>query len=113
MTTPTSNLQLTAAAEVRAWLGRRQMSASRAARQLGWTQMYLSRRLRSEAPFDLNDLEALARLLDVPVTDLLKSPVSSGTTTELSRVRHLNRVATCTFVPLSPPEPLPIASRAA
>lgn len=54
--------------EVRAWLARRRLSASRAAKALQWTDMYLSRRLNNKIPFDLNDLESLAMLLDVPVT---------------------------------------------
>jgi transcriptional regulator with XRE-family HTH domain len=53
--------------EVRAWLARRRLSASKAAAALGWTDMYMSRRLNNKIPFDLNDLEALARLLEVPV----------------------------------------------
>lgn len=56
------------AAEVRAELARQQLSGVRAARQLGWTQNYISVRLRGVVPFSLADLEAMADLLEVPVT---------------------------------------------
>lgn len=56
------------AAEVRAHLARQQMSASAAARALGWGQVYLSRRVRGVVPMDVNDLSALAQLLNVPIS---------------------------------------------
>src|ERR1022692_4135759 len=56
------------AAEVRAELARKQLSGVRAARALGWTQNYISRRLSGTVPFDVADLIALANLLEVPVT---------------------------------------------
>jgi len=52
------------AAEVRAELARQRWSGRRAARALGWSQPYLSRRLNGDTPFDVADLAALARLLD-------------------------------------------------
>ena len=54
------------AAEIRAELARRRLSARRAAARLGWTQAYLSRRLNGDVPFDVEDIEALAELLGVP-----------------------------------------------
>lgn len=56
------------AEEVRAMLGRRRLSASQVARELGWSHMYMSRRTTGQTPFDVNDLVALAKVLDVPVT---------------------------------------------
>jgi transcriptional regulator with XRE-family HTH domain len=56
------------AGEIRAYLARARLSGRRAALQLGWTQPYMSRRLTGDIPFDVTDLEALAGLLDVPVT---------------------------------------------
>ena len=56
------------AAEVRAELARQQMSGVRAARALGWTQNYISMRLRGAIPFSIADLTAVAQLLEVPVT---------------------------------------------
>lgn len=66
----TLSLQERVAEEVRALLARRRMSAHQTAVALGWTDMYMSRRLNSRAPFDLNDLEAIAGLLQVPVAEL-------------------------------------------
>lgn len=57
------------AGEVRAELARQRLSGRQAALRLGWTPPYLSRRLVGEIPFDVADLQALAELLDVPVTD--------------------------------------------
>ncbi len=59
------------AAEVRAELARQRMSGRRAAAALGWTPPYLSRRLSGDVPFDIADLTALARLLDVPASNFL------------------------------------------
>lgn len=56
------------AAEVRAELARQRLSGVRAARALGWSQNFISVRLRGAVAFDVNDLQALAELLDVPVT---------------------------------------------
>ena len=56
------------AAEVRAQLARRRLSGVRAARALGWTQNYISRRISGAVPFTVADLDALADLLEVPVT---------------------------------------------
>jgi transcriptional regulator with XRE-family HTH domain len=56
------------AAEVRAGLARQKLSGVRAARKLGWTQNYISRRLSGSVPFDVTDLVAIAELLDIPVT---------------------------------------------
>ena len=56
------------AAEVRAHLARQRLSGRQAAMRLGWTQPYMSRRLTGEIPFDVTDLEAIAGLLNVPVT---------------------------------------------
>lgn len=53
--------------EMRALLARRRLSARQAASALGWNEMYLYRRLKNQSPFDLNDIEALAHLLEVPV----------------------------------------------
>lgn len=60
--------QIDVAAEVRAQLARAQYTGSRIARELGWTQRYMSRRLTGEVPFDVNDLAAIAEVLGVPVS---------------------------------------------
>jgi transcriptional regulator with XRE-family HTH domain len=60
------------AAEVRAQLARRRMSGRRAAFALGWKQPYIARRLSGEIPFDVNDLTALAQLLELPVSEFFE-----------------------------------------
>lgn len=64
------------AAEIRAELARRRLSARRAAARLGWTQAYLSRRLNGDVPFDVKDIEALAGLLGVPPQQFFRSHAS-------------------------------------
>jgi transcriptional regulator with XRE-family HTH domain len=64
------SLKTYVAEEVRAQLARRKLSASRAAKAIGWSQPYISRRLTGETAFDLDDLEALAGLLEIPVGSL-------------------------------------------
>jgi transcriptional regulator with XRE-family HTH domain len=63
---PTPHLAV--AAEVRAHLARRRMSGRQAAFALGWKQPYIARRISGEIPFDVNDLSAVADLLEVPVS---------------------------------------------
>lgn len=63
------------AGEVRAHLGRQRLSGRAAAFRLGWTQQYMSRRLTGAVPFDVDDLDRLAELLDVPVTVFFDAPV--------------------------------------
>lgn len=58
------------AAEVRAQLARHRRTGADMARQLGWTQPYMSRRLTGQVPFDVNDLTAIAAVLGLQVTDL-------------------------------------------
>ena len=36
--------------------------------RLGWNQPFISRRLSGDIPFDVNELEAIAEVLEVPVT---------------------------------------------
>jgi len=60
--------------EIRALLARRKMNASDLARTIGATQPYVSRRLTGAVAFDLDDLEKIARVLEVAVTDLLPRP---------------------------------------
>jgi transcriptional regulator with XRE-family HTH domain len=62
------------AGEVRAWLARKQVSGRSAAQKLGMTEIYLNRRLRGVVPFNVVDLAALARLLDIPMTAFFDTP---------------------------------------
>ena len=66
------------AAEVRAQLARNRLSGRRAAEMLGWKQTYMSRRLTGAVPFDVDDLAALAELLDVPIGQFFPDNLTSG-----------------------------------
>jgi transcriptional regulator with XRE-family HTH domain len=61
------------AAEVRAWMGRRRVSQTALAKQLGISQAAISRRLNSEVPFDLDELFAMADYFGVAPSDLLSA----------------------------------------
>lgn len=47
-------------------MARQRMSASKLAPQVGMTQSALSRRLTGDVPFDVDELVAIAVVLDVP-----------------------------------------------
>lgn len=70
MTQP-STLADSVAAEVRAHLARRQLTATALANAIGKSEMYVSRRIRGEVAFDLVDIEQVARFLSIAVADLL------------------------------------------
>jgi hypothetical protein len=72
------------AAEVRAELARQKMSVSEAARQLGWTQSFLQRRVMGDRGFEASELAAVAGLLDVPVQVFFEGP---GNVRDLARSR--------------------------
>jgi transcriptional regulator with XRE-family HTH domain len=59
------------AEEVRALLARRRISGVQLAKQIGKSQPYFSRRLNGAVSFDLDDLEAIAKVLEINVTDLI------------------------------------------
>jgi transcriptional regulator with XRE-family HTH domain len=58
-------------ANVRAELARRGISHRDAAQALGLTQSAASRRMRGDVEFSLSEVEQLAALLEIPVTELL------------------------------------------
>jgi transcriptional regulator with XRE-family HTH domain len=70
MTTP-DTLAERAALEIRAEIGRQQRSSASLARELGWSKMYLSRRLSGEMPLNLVDVERIADALHVPIRQLM------------------------------------------
>lgn len=69
-TTPTAHR---IAANVRAEMARRNCTQERLATRLGKSQGYVSRRLVARIPFNTNDLDAIAKALDVPLSDLIGS----------------------------------------
>jgi Helix-turn-helix domain len=60
------------AAEIRAHMARQRRSGRSVAFELGWKQAYMSRRLTGATPFTLDDLEALADVLGMPMRTLLE-----------------------------------------
>lgn len=70
MTEP-GTLAGSAAVEVRAELARQRKSASALAKDLGVSDMYMSRRLNGRVPFDLAEIERVAAALAVPVQQFL------------------------------------------
>lgn len=64
-------LRLHVAGEIRAHLGRQQMSGAKLAQAIDRSEMYVSRRLNGRTSFDLDDLEKIANVLGVAVSDLL------------------------------------------
>ena len=62
------------AAEVRAELGRQNLSQACLASELGWVQSQLSRRLRGLVAFSTDEIERIALQLDVPIEQLVREP---------------------------------------
>lgn len=67
----TTSLSETVAAEVRAELARKRVTGTKLASHMNVSHAYVSRRLSGETPFDVNDLDQIAQLLDVPATSFL------------------------------------------
>lgn len=59
---------------IRSELRRRRMSQAALARELGRTENFISRRLRGEVSFSVDDLDQVARALDVPLENLVAPP---------------------------------------
>jgi len=72
-TTPTPQI----AANIRAELGRQNKTRAALAREMGVTEMWLSRRVNAQTPFTVDDLATIAAALDVPMADLLPSEASA------------------------------------
>lgn len=72
-------LTVRVAEEIRGLMGRRNISRVKLAEQLGQSRTYIGRRLSGETAFDLDDLEAIARVFGVPVAALMGVvPMPSG-----------------------------------
>lgn len=61
---------------VRAELARQSISQVELARRLGWSQPFMSRRLRGRTPFDAAELSQVAEELGVPITALYAEAVA-------------------------------------
>lgn len=116
------------AEEVRVLLARRRMSAAALARKLGVSQTYIWRRLEGQTAFDLTDLERIAEILDVEVTELLPravpaakalnfpliTPVRTATATSTERAgmhRATRPIGSTRRPPTRPQSPIPATKR--
>lgn len=90
--TPTrGRLREHVAEEIRVLLARRKMSATQLARLTGLKQSSLSRRMTGETAFDMDDLELIADVLGVSVTDLM--PQRTGAAPDPNRrLPHVSRL---------------------
>lgn len=66
------------AAEIRAEMGRQDISQAGLAAELGWAQSQLSRRLRGLVAFSTDEIERIALWLDVPIRQLVSPQPASG-----------------------------------
>ena len=75
-TTPERSATLSelVAAQIRSLLGYRDIKPSELARQLGENDQWLSVRLKGRVPINLNDMHRIAKVLDVPVGQLMPPP---------------------------------------
>jgi transcriptional regulator with XRE-family HTH domain len=73
------------AAEIRAEMARQRRSAHSLEVQLGWSHLYLTRRLNGRSALKLDDIEAIAAALEVPVTAFFGFPVYDGVTGQLRK----------------------------
>lgn len=112
--TPTP-LNKLVASEIRAWLGRRQLTGRQLAAKLGASQTWTATRLRGEQEITLTDLERIAAALGVEVATLLPAPArkdgshmaySPASVAEGPRSGHLV-VASAHPIGHTPPDPPP------
>jgi transcriptional regulator with XRE-family HTH domain len=68
-------IQETIGPEVRAEIGRQDISAEKLAKALGWDVSRLRRRLKGKVPWSVEEVEAIASILDVPRSQFLDPPV--------------------------------------
>lgn len=81
MTNPdTGSLTERAAAEIRAELGRRNMTRLELSKLLGVERMWVYYRLSGETPLKVDDVELIANALGVPLAQLLPAaePTAGG-----------------------------------
>lgn len=70
-------------------MARRRISGRQISEKLGWSSAYLSRRLNGHTSFSISDLEALASVLNMPVTRLLPRSEDGFITCRKSTTRRL------------------------
>lgn len=66
-----------AAAQMRAEMARREISASQLGRELGVGETWVRRRMKGKYAITLGDLERIARGLDLPVSHFIRDEVAA------------------------------------
>jgi len=107
-TSPRGRLREHVAEEIRVLLARKKMSAAELARRTGLKQSTMSRRMTGETAFDMDDLEIIAEVLEVEVSDLMPRRVGAGRdprhgSGQIGRTDDLPRAAHLVHQPFSPP----------
>jgi transcriptional regulator with XRE-family HTH domain len=77
-TPPRGRLREYVAEEIRVILARKKMSGVELGRRAGIKQSSMSRRLTGQTAFDMDEIEAIAAVLEVSVADLLPKTVEAG-----------------------------------
>lgn len=62
-------------------MGRKRVSGSELARRMGRSQAWVSRRIVGAVALDWDDMDQIAKALDVPLSDLLPSGLIGGSRT--------------------------------
>lgn len=73
----TTDLTDEVAGHVRAELARQRISGSGLAKALGWPPGGLQRRLTGKVPFTIDELDAIAKLLGVPLSQFWPNDLAS------------------------------------
>lgn len=105
---PVASLTAAVAEEVRAHLARRRMSGRELARRLGVSPQWVSQRTRGVVSMSIDDLEAVAWVLGVPVSAFLPAAISSVPDPDNGPVRRatvLYRANRCTSPLVRPLRP--------
>lgn len=79
---PSGPLARATSAEIRAEMSRRRISGTRLAAAAGLSQSYMSHRLRDQAPFTLNDIEAICAALDQELCPFLATVLHAMVTAQ-------------------------------
>ncbi|WP_237205623.1 helix-turn-helix domain-containing protein [Rothia nasimurium] len=79
---PVSEFELAVAGEVKAWMGRRGLSARQLADKIGMAHSALSKRLRGVSAFTINDLGVIAAHMGITLGQLLGPVVDAPLTGE-------------------------------
>jgi len=73
-----SPLNDSVSAEIRAEMARQSITQYELASRVNWAQSQLSKRLRGVVPFSTDELERIARALDIPLGQLMSPSTLAG-----------------------------------